>query len=38
MTVCLKGAVTIAGEEGPRMVDGLEPSSIINQGKYNGYY
>lgn len=38
MTVCLKGAVTIAGEEGPRMVDGLEPSSIMNKGKYNGYY
>ena len=38
MTVCLKGAVTIAGEEGPRMVNGLEPSSIMNQGTYNGYY
>ena len=38
MTVCLKGAVTIAGEEGPRMVNGLEPSSIMNQGTYDGYY
>jgi hypothetical protein len=38
MTVCLKGAVTIAGEEGPRMVQGLSPPSILNMGTYNGYY
>lgn len=38
LTVCLKGPVTIAGNEGPRMVNGVEPSSLINQGTYKGYY
>ena len=38
LTVCLKGPVTIAGNEGPRMVNGVEPSSLINLGTYKGYY
>ena len=38
LTVCLKGPVTIGGEDGPRMVSGLEPTAIINQGTYGGYY
>jgi|UniRef100_A0A6C0JXZ2 hypothetical protein len=38
MTVCLKGPVTIAGEDGPRMVNGLEPASLLNLGSYKGYY
>ena len=38
MTVCLKGPVTIAGEEGPRMVQGREAVGTMNMGTYNGYY
>jgi hypothetical protein len=38
LTLCLKGAVTIAGEEGPRMVSGVEPASLVNLGSYKGYY
>jgi hypothetical protein len=38
MTVCLKGPVTIAGEEGPRMVQGREATGTMNMGTYNGYY
>jgi hypothetical protein len=37
-TVCLKGAVSIAGVEGPRMVHGTEPSSNSHHGEYKGYY
>ena len=38
MTVCLKGPVTIAGEEGPRMVQGREAATTMNMGEYKGYY
>jgi hypothetical protein len=38
MTVCLKGPVTIAGEEGPRMVQGREAPATMNMGEYKGYY
>jgi hypothetical protein len=38
ITVCLKGPVTIAGEEGPRMVEGRDEPGLLNMGTYNGYY
>jgi hypothetical protein len=38
MTVCLKGSVTIAGEAGPRMVHGVEPTGNSALGDYKGYY
>jgi hypothetical protein len=37
-TVCLKGPISIAGVEGPRMVNGIEPSSNSHHGEYKGYY
>ena len=37
-TVCFKGPVTIAGEPGPRMVHGVEPTQNTNLGTYGGYY
>jgi hypothetical protein len=38
MTVCLKGPVTIAGDEGPRMIEGRQEPGLLNMGEYNGYY
>lgn len=38
MTTCLKGPVTIAGEDGPRMVQGREAATTMNMGEYKGYY
>ena len=38
MTVCLKGPVTIAGEPGPRLVHGVEPTGNTTLGSYGGYY
>jgi len=35
---CLKGAVSIAGQAGPRMIGGFEPSSLYNLREYKGYY
>jgi hypothetical protein len=37
-TVCFKGAVSIAGEPGPRMVQGFEPGSVSMLREYDGYY
>ena len=38
MTTCLKGPVTIAGDTGPRMVHGVEPTGNSSLGDYKGYY
>lgn len=37
-TTCLKGQVTIAGEDGPRMVQGREATGTAHAGEYKGYY
>ena len=38
MTTCLKGPVTIGGEDGPRMVEGREATGTAHAGEYKGYY
>jgi len=38
MTICLKGPITIAGEDGPRMVQGREATGTAHAGEYKGYY
>jgi hypothetical protein len=37
-TMCLKGPVSIAGQEGPRMISGYEPPALENLREYKGYY
>jgi hypothetical protein len=37
-TSCIKGEVSIAGKLGPRDVVGYSPLTLLEYGKYNGYY
>ena len=38
MMVCIKGPVSIAGQPGPRMVQGFEPTGLSMLREYEGYY
>ena len=37
-SVCLKGPVKIAGQDGPRMISGIEPPALMGLREYTGYY